>query len=182
MKRNPLVTLIAAASTVLAAVSVTGCALGKPDVPTVHVAGTERLYIRLMPFDSALTAELAGYGIDAAAMEDEVRAEIRYRLYLRGQEEARDSVEATVRVDAHVRHLRPGSGSAGTFVAFSLVSRRADVKPDSIAWTRHLLARENVPEPHTARHLSRLAAHELLARVQPPPKAYEPPPPLHLLR
>lgn len=181
MSRNPR-TLLLAVAALLAAVLAAGCAARRPEVPAVHVAGTERLYLRLLSFDSALVAELSAAGIDAAALEADVRAELGYGLFLRGQEAARDSVDAAVRVDARVLHLRPGSGNTGAFAAFSLVSRRGNAKPDSVSWTHRLPARENVPEAFAALHLSRLASRELLARIRPPRKVYETPPPLHLMR
>jgi hypothetical protein len=51
-----------------------------------------------------------------------------------------------------------------------------------VIWTVHVPAKNNVPPAFTERHLIRLAAGEILARIQPPPKEREPAPPLHLMR
>jgi hypothetical protein len=53
---------------------------------------------------------------------------------------------------------------------------------DTLAWTSQRPAKENVPAAFAARHLSRLAASEVLARIKPPAKEREPAPPLHLMR
>lgn len=160
-----------------------GCAgLFGPKIKTVSLVKSERLYLRIMPFDSVVVAELNRSGVDAARLADELEAEVRYRLYLRGQEEAHDSASATVMVTFTVQRLQPGSGNTGTYASYALTGTRPRKREvETVEWTTQGRSRDNVPGAFTTRHLAREAANEVLARLQ-PPKNNEPPPPLHLMR
>lgn len=169
----------------LGALMLSGCAgiLIKTPPPAVRVNDTERLLLRVAPFDEVVTAELGRAGLDPARLAAELEAEVRYGLYRRGQEEARDSASAQVLIDLQVRHLQAGAGGSGAYAAFALYGTRPGAaKADSVVWTVHVPARDNVPPSFTERHLIRFAAGEILTRIQPPPKEREPAPPLHLMR
>jgi hypothetical protein len=168
----------------------TGCAgiLIKAPLPAVAVEVTDRLLLRVVPFDDFVKAELERASLDPARVEEEFAAEVRYGLFRRGQEEAQDSASAEVIVDVRVRHLQAGVANIGAYAAFDVTSwRPAERKnsapaTDTLTWTSNRPAKENVPAAFTARHLTRLAAGEVLTRIQPPRKEREPPPPLHLMR
>lgn len=175
---------------IMMASGLSGCAgfLVKTPVPAVAVEETDRLLLRIVPFDAVVTAELERAGLDPAGLAEEFAAEVRYGLYRRGQEEAQDSASAQVIVDVRVRHLQAGVGNTGAYSAFELTSWRAAERKngvpetETLAWTSNRPAKENVPEMFAARHLSRLAASEVLGRIKPPAKEREPAPPLHLMR
>jgi hypothetical protein len=176
--------MVAAAFTV-AALGLSGCAglLVKAPAPSVSMEATERLLLRMFPLDAVVVAELERAGLDPARIGEEFAAEVRYGLFRRGQEEAQDSASAQVIVDARVRHLQAGVGTVGTYAAFELTARRADQpKVDTLAWSTRRTAKDNVPVAFLARHLTRMAAGEVLSRIQPPRKEREPAPPLHLMR
>jgi len=169
----------------LAAATLSGCAgiLIKAPKPAVRVDDTERLLLRVAPFDDVVKAELDRAGLDPARVAAEIEAEVRYGLYRRGQEAARDSASAQVIVDLQVRHLQPGSGGSGAYAAFAVFGiRSTTTKVDSVVWTAQVSAKKNAPPEFAERHLIRLAADEILERIQPPPKEREPAPPLHLIR
>lgn len=172
-----------AALALAASLTVSGCAgLLSRNITTVSVLKSERLYLRVTPFDEVVTAELTRAGVDPAELAAEIEQEIRYRLYLRGQEEAQDSVGATVIVTFTVHHLQPGSANSGTFASYTLTGfRPKGSRTESSGWTVQGRSKDNVPGTFTARHLARQAADDVLARIQ-PPKNNEPAPPLHLLR
>src|SRR5690554_1899824 len=115
------------ATTALLSVSLfAGCAgLFGPKLKTVSLVKSERLYLDIAPFDSVVVAELNRAGVDPVTLAAELEAEVRYRLYLRGQEEAHDSAGATVVVTFTVHHLQPGSGNTGTYASYSLTGTRA---------------------------------------------------------
>jgi hypothetical protein len=161
----------------------TGCAgLFARDITTVSVLKSERLYLRVAPFDSVVTAELTRAGVDPQRLASELEEEVRYRLYLRGQEEAQDSVSATVVVTFTVNHLQPGSANTGTFASYVLKGYRPKgARTETSEWTVQGRSKDNVPGTFTARHLARQAAEDVLKRLQ-PPRDNEPPPPLHLMR
>jgi hypothetical protein len=149
--------------------------------PTLYVTPSERLFFRVIPFDSTVKAELAQGGIDPARFEEEFIAEVRYRFSTRKQEEAQDSSSATVILLAEVRHLQPGVGNAGTYAEFSVTGRRRK-EPVKVDWTWTLPSSENKPADLRARDLNRGAADQLMNRIrQTPPRPKEPPPPLQLL-
>lgn len=178
----------------MALLALTGCAglFGGGEKDAVVVAPNERLLLVFTPFDGVVTAELQRAGVDPAALQREFESEVRYRLYARGQEEALDSVTAGVIVTVSARHWQPGYGNSGPYAAFSLGIKRlvplTNVDPkdmesaDSVAWTWQGRAKDNAPPSYAVRHLSRLAAEEVLDRVRGPRAPSEPPPPLHLMR
>jgi hypothetical protein len=147
---------------------------------SVTVAPSDRLFLEVAPFDSAALADLGAAGIEPQRMRDELDAEIRYQLVLRGQEEARIPGDATVRVKLSVRRLMPGAGNTGTFASFGLVAARGN-SVDSVAWEWRARPGDNVPDAYSVRHLARAAATQALARMQARPVKREPPPPLMLL-
>jgi hypothetical protein len=159
-----------------------GCAsLGAGRATTsVTVAPSDRLYFEVAPFDSAAVGDLSRSGLDPARVAEDVNAEIRYQLALRGQEEARAAGDATVSVKFLVRRLEPGAGNSGAFGSFALVSTRGKAV-DTAAWEWRARARENVPESYVARHLARTAAKQALDRMKARPAKREPAPPLILL-
>jgi hypothetical protein len=157
-----------------------GMAPARP-VATVTVAPSDRLYLEVAPFDSAATADLAAAGLNAARVAEDLDAEIRYQLALRGQEEARSAADATVSVKVAVRRLQPGSGRAGAFASLALTSTRGKAV-DSVAWEWRARSRDNLPEAYAARHLARTAAAEVLGRMKARTAKREPPPPLVLLQ
>ncbi len=161
----------------------TGCAgLFGPKIKTVSLVKSERLYLHITPFDSVVVRELDRAGVDAVKLAEELEAEVRYRLYLRGQEEAHDSASAAVIVTFTVQRLQPGSGNAGSYASYSLTGTRPRKRDtETVVWNTQGRSRDNVPGAFTTRHLARMAADEVLARLQ-PPKSNEPPPPLHLMR
>jgi hypothetical protein len=163
-----------------------GCAALFPGAgaPAVIVAPAERLFLTVAPFDSTVSAELTRAGLDPAAVENELKAEIRYGLFLRGQEESPDSAGAAVTARLTVKHLQPGYGRSGDYAAFLLTgSRPGDAKSSQKAeWTWEANARDNAPPALATRHLARQVAGEALSRLRAPKKDNEPPPPLHLMR
>ena len=159
-----------------------GCAALAPGRATasVTVAPSDRLFFEVAPFDSAAVLDLSRAGLDPARVAEDVSAEIRYQLALRGQEEARAEGDATVRVKFAVHRLEPGAGNSGAFASFALVSVRGkDV--DTVAWEWRARARDNVPEAFAARHLARTAAMQALDRMKARAPKREPAPPLILL-
>jgi len=179
-----LTSLATLATVTLLSVSLfAGCAgLFGPKLKTVSLVKSERLYLQITPLDARVVSELDRAGIDAARFAEELESEIRYRLYLRGQEEARDSAAANVIVTFTIHQLQPGSGNAGTYASYSLTGRRPRTREtETVEWTTQARSRDNVPGAFTLRHLARQAADDVLARLQ-PPKSNEPPPPLHLMR
>ncbi len=167
-----------------------GCAALFPGTsgPAVNVAPNERLFLTVAPFDSTVRAGLSRAGLDPDAVEKELDAEIRYGLFLRGQEEAPDSAGAAVTARLTVKHLQPGYGRSGGYAAFVLTGARQDSKGSKASseqraeWTWEGNARDNAPAMFATRHLARQAAGEVLSRLRAPKKDYEPPPPLHLMR
>jgi hypothetical protein len=166
-----------------------GCAAIVPgaSAPAVTVASAERLFLTVAPFDSVVRAELARAGLDPAEMENELKSELRYALFLRGQDEAPDSAGAAVTARLEVKHLQPGYGRSGDYAAFVLTGARADDPKSSqggekVEWTWEAKARNNAPQAFAVRHLARQVAGEVLARLRAPKKDNEPPPPLHLMR
>jgi hypothetical protein len=162
----------------------TGCAgLFGQNVKGVTVAKSERLHLRVAPFDSVVTAEVRRAGLDPVSLHQEFASEVRYRLFLRGQVEAPDSASATVSVLLSVKHLQAGFGNAGSYGEFSLESVRPENADRSeVTWRWQATVKDNVPEVFATRHLARLAAQEALEHLKEPKKDYEPPPPLHLMR
>lgn len=136
--------------------------------PNVDVSTSDRLFLTVAPLHSAVVTELERAGIDPDRFADDFEGELRYLLFLRGQEEARDSASATVRVDVNVRRLIPGSGNTGTFGIFGLTADRGG-DPETVEWDWAVRARENVPDVYLERHLPRAAAVEVLERLQPSP-------------
>jgi hypothetical protein len=176
--------LVSVVVLLLVSLLVTGCAgLFGSGSKGVTVAKAERLHLRVAPFDSVVSAELRRAGLDPLVLQDELAAEVRYRMFLRGQVEAPDSASATVSVLLKVKHLQAGFGNAGTYGEFSLESVRANASDrDAVTWTWQATVKDNVPEVFATRHLARLAAQEALEHLKEPKKDYEPPPPLHLMR
>ncbi|HEX2613086.1 MAG TPA: hypothetical protein VHO02_05810 [Fibrobacteria bacterium] len=177
---------LATIPSILAAMCVLGlgaCAGLAPSRPaaSVTVAPSDRLYLEIAPFDSAAMADLSGAGLNAARVADDLDAEIRYQLALRGQEEARSAGDATVSVKVAVRRLQPGSGRSGSFASFVLISTRGK-SLDTAAWEWRARSRDNVPEAYAARHLARTAAAEVLGHMKARTSKREPPPPLVLLQ
>ncbi len=174
---------LAVCATLSLSIISTGCAgIFARDIETVSVLKSERLYLSFAPLDSVVVAELTRAGVDPVKFADELEAEIRYRLYMRGQEESQDSATATVAVLYTIHRLQPGTGNAGTFASYSLVSKRPKhSKAESVEWTAQGRSKDNVPVAFMARHLARQAADDVVARLQ-PPKDNEPPPPLQLMR
>lgn len=183
---SPSARLRRAVSLALAAafgLALTHCAALRlqPEVETIHVRPSERLFFRVVPFDSTVKGELSRAGIDPARFEEEFNAEIRYRFNQRKQEESPDTVSATVVLRAKVHHLQPGVGNAGTYAEFEVSGRRRNA-PLFLAWKWDLPSSQNKPAEMLARDLNRGAVDELMKRVRKapaPPK--EPPPPLQLL-
>jgi hypothetical protein len=148
----------------------------------VFVGPSEPLLLRTMPFDTVLAAELRRGGVDPVAFEQEFTSELRYRFFLRKQEEAQDSVSARVILSISVKHLQPGTGASGTFAVFEVASNRGGVS-ERTEWTLRKPSKANVPPVHLARDLSRAAVNDILDRIpaaKPRPK--EPPPPLILFQ
>src|SRR5215217_1705484 len=142
--------------------SLTHCAsmLRRPEnAATVHVRPSERLYFRVIPFDSTVKAELLQGGIDPVRFEEEFVAEVRYRFNLRKQEEAQDSSSATVILLAEVRHLQPGLGNAGTYAEFAVNGRRRKI-PLQLEWKWELPSTANKPSDLRFRDLNRGAVDQ----------------------
>jgi len=153
----------------------------KPDVQTIYVRPSERLFFRIAPFDSVVKAELSRAGIDPVRFEEELNAEVRYRFTVRKQEEAQDSVGAVAVLRTRILHLQPGVGNAGTYGEFEVSGRRRK-EPLFLKWTWELPSSQNKPAEMLSRDLTRGVADELMKRVRKaPPKPKEPPPPLQLL-
>jgi hypothetical protein len=180
-----ILTAIAALSAALLFTACAGSGTGK-SATSLRVAPSDRLFLSIAAFDPVVAAELTRGGLDPARVASEFDAELRYQLTLRGQEEAIDSVGATVQLRVEVRHLQPGSGNAGAFAAVRLVALRADESTES-EWEWRPLARENVPAAHVTRHITRELSREVLARLKAGPRknanaGMDYPPPLILLK
>jgi hypothetical protein len=153
----------------------------KPELETVYVRPSERLFFRVTPFDSVVKAELSRAGLDPVRFEEEFSAEVRYRFSVRKQEEAQDSAGATVVLKATVHHLQAGVGNAGTYGEFEVSGRRRK-DPVFVAWKWELPSSQNKPAEMLSRDLNRGAADQLMLRIRKaPPAPKDPPPPLQLL-
>jgi hypothetical protein len=194
MLKSQMSPWVTCAFAVALVVGTTGCAglFGQSATAALTVANNERVYLSVEPFDDVVTAQLQRAGIDASELQREFEAEVRYRLFARGQEEALDSVGAAVAVGLSARNWQPGFGNSGTYAVFALsmarmvASKNADLaglpSVDSISWTWQARSRDNAPPAYAVRHMARLAADEVVGRIRPPRKPSEPPPPLHLMR
>ncbi|MCD6024966.1 MAG: hypothetical protein K0Q91_1882 [Fibrobacteria bacterium] len=183
--RNPSVRLLSALALACAGLVLTQCAplraARAPSSAKLYAGPSESLFLRIQPFDSVVKAELSRAGLDPVRFEEEVHTELRYRLSLRGQEEAADSAGAEVVLTLRFKHLQPGTGQIGMFGAVWMETLRKGA-PQWTEWTWRQKARNNVPPIHVPRHLARVAVDQVLDRLlaaRPRPK--EPPPPLQLL-
>ena len=169
---------------VFAGLFLSGCAsmgIGTQTADRIHVASSDRVFLRVAPFDSIVGAELARVGLDAGKVHDNLAAEFHYQFFLKKQEESPDSAGATVRVTVAIRHLQPGVGNSGNFIAGTLTGEGKTT--ETADWELRQPAKENVPTDVLALHLPRMLATELLSRMKskPKPVSDEPPPPLILL-
>ena len=153
----------------------------KPTVSRLFIGPSESLLLRIVPFDSTVKAELARGGVDPVRFEQEFTEEMLYRFTLRKQEAALDSAGAQVILTVTLRHVQPGVGSTGTFVALNAKTQR-QTKVDVMDWNWRRPSKANVSTAHLMRDLSRITAEEILKRIPPArPRPKEPPPPLQLL-
>jgi len=161
-----------------------GCAslgIGTQLADRIHITSSDRVFIRVVPFDSIVAAELTRVGLDAAKVRDNLAAELHYQFFLKKQEESPDSAGATMRVTVAIQHLQPGSGNSGSFIAGTLTGEGKTV--EKAEWEVRQPAKDNVPGDVLGLHLPRMLATELLGRMKSKPKPVdnEPPPPLILL-
>ena len=177
-KNKPALVLITAG------LFLTGCAslgIGTQTADRIHVSSTDRVFLRVAPFDSIVGAELARAGLDPVKVHDNLAAELHYQLFLKKQEESPDSAGATMRLTVEIKHLQPGMGNSGNFIAGTLIGEGKVT--EKAEWELRQPAKENVPSDFLALHLPRTLATELLSRMKSKPKPVdnEPPPPLILL-
>ncbi len=180
---RPLVLIVASLALVQCA-ALSGSSRGGAKV---EVASTDRLFLTIEAFGPEVVASLEEAGLDPIRFAEDFEGELRYQLYLRGQEEARDSLSASVRVTVSVRRLIPGTGNTGTWGLFAVTADRGS-EPQRAQWEWEVRARDNVPAPYLARHLPRAAASQVLTALRPPrantqhAPGLDTPPPLILIR
>ena len=148
-----------------------GCAsmgLGNKPADRINVSSSDRLFLRVVPFDSTVGVELTRAGLDPVKVHDNLAAELHYQLFLKKQEESPDSAGATVQVTVLIKHLQPGVGNSGSFVAGTLTAERKET--EKADWELRQPAKENVPADFLTLHLPRTLATEILSRMKAKPK------------
>jgi len=156
----------------------TGCAMtgmGGDSANSIDVQPYDRVFLRVEPFNPIVRDELTQIGLDPDKVHDNLAAELHYELFLKKQEEARDSAGATVRVTVIFDHLQPGSGNSGTFIAIRLTSERDGEKGpqvNGIHWELRSPSSENVPPEFLSQDVPRTLAKEILKHMKPVPPRY----------
>ena len=135
----------------------------------IYVESSDRVYLRIAPFDTTVRAELSRAGLDPAKVQDNFSYELHYQLFLKKQEESPDSAGATVRVAVSVQHLQPGLGNSGGFALGMLVAER-DGKIERAAWELRQSAKDNVPVEFLPMQVPRTLAGELLSHMKAKPR------------
>jgi hypothetical protein len=158
-----------------------GCAalgLNPESSDYIDIQPSDRVFLQVEPFGPIVRDELTQAGLDPDKVHGDLVSELRYQNFLKKQEEARDSAEATVRVNVVLEHLQPGNGNIGTLIGVTLTSQRdEDGKPPlmkKVRWESHHLVTENVPAEFLAQDVPRTTAEEILGHMQRPPPAPQP--------
>jgi len=131
----------------------------------VSVNSTDRLFLKVMPFDSTVEAELSRLELDPGEIYDNLASELHYQIFLRKQEESPDSAGATVRVSISFSHLQPGAGNSGTFVSAEISAER-DKGMEKASLELRRTSKDNVPADYLVLHLPRMLTQEILERMK----------------
>jgi hypothetical protein len=131
----------------------------------VNITPSDRLFLKVAPFDSVVKAELTRVELDPEEIHDDLISELRYQLFLARQEESPDSAGATVRVAISFSHLQPGTGNSGDFMMGTLLAEK-DGKIENTNLELRRPAGKNVPGEFLSLQWPRSLAAEILSRMR----------------